>query len=66
MTKVTRNRLRVLRAEQHITQLTLARRSSVSTTRISFFENGLIEPTGRERQRLARALKVNEFDIFPL
>lgn len=60
------NRLRVLRAERRMTQLTLARRSHINATRISFIENSLIEPTERERTRLARALRVMVADAFPI
>lgn len=59
------NRLRVLRAERRITQLTLARKAGMNVARVSFFENGLAEPKPRERARLARALKVPVVEAFP-
>ena len=65
MAKPEPNRLRVLRAERRVTQLTLARRAHVNPTRISFIENGHVEPTPEERDRLARALKVAVTDAFP-
>lgn len=64
-TERKRNRLRVLRAEQRMTQLTLARKVRINQTRISFIENGHVEPTPEERDRLARALKVAVTDAFP-
>lgn len=65
-TKRELNRLRVLRAERRMTQLTLARKSRINVTRISFIENSLIEPAQKERDRLARALKADIAEIFPV
>lgn len=62
----SRNRLRVLRAEQDITQLTLARKARVNVTRVSFIENGLADAKPDEREKLAKALGVPVTDVFPL
>lgn len=61
----TPNRLRVLRAERHMTQFQLANKSRLTPSRISFIENGHIEPTPTERAALARAFKVSEPEVFP-
>lgn len=66
MAKTNPNRLRVWRAERRMTQLTLARKSRINVARVSFIENGLAEPTDRERRRLARVLKVMEAEAFPV
>jgi len=60
-----RNRLRVLRADREMTQLTLARKSGVHVTRLSFIENDLVDATDEERKQLARALKAEIADVFP-
>ncbi len=65
MSKPERNRLRVLRAERRITQLALARKTRINPTRISFIENGHVDPTPDERDRLARALKTEVAELFP-
>ena len=59
------NRVRVWRAERHVTQLELARKSGVAPSRISLIENSHTEATERERDRLARALKVDIIEAFP-
>lgn len=48
-----------------MTQLSLARKSRINVTRISFIENGLVDPKPEERDRLARALKANLTEVFP-
>lgn len=59
------NRLRVLRAERRMTQLTVARRAGVNQSRMSFIENGLVEATVEERKRLARVFGVAVDEAFP-
>lgn len=59
------NRLRVLRAERRMTQLALGRKAHINQTRISFIENGHVEPTAAERSDLARAFSVDESQVFP-
>lgn len=48
-----------------MTQLTLARKSGVHVTRLSFIENDLVDATDEERKQLARALKAEIADVFP-
>jgi transcriptional regulator with XRE-family HTH domain len=55
----------VWRAERNLTQVLLARKTRINQTRISFFENGLAEPSSEERDRLARALKTTIQELFP-
>ena len=64
-TKHESNRLRVFRAEQRMTQFALSRKSRINPTRISFIENGHVEPTLDEQERIARALKAPVGDVFP-
>jgi len=64
-TKRDSNRLRVLRAEQRMTQLDLSRKSRINPTRISFIENGHVAPTVDECERIARALKTAVTVVFP-
>jgi transcriptional regulator with XRE-family HTH domain len=59
------NRLRMLRAERRLTQMLLSRKSGIHASRISLIENGLAEPKPKERDRLARALKVAVAEAFP-
>lgn len=65
MGKFSPNRLRVLRAERRMTQLTLATKTGLNVARISYFENGLSAPTDKQRKRLARALKADVAEVFP-
>jgi DNA-binding XRE family transcriptional regulator len=60
------NRLKVVRAERDITQFELRLRTGINATKISFIENGLIEPTNLEKQKLSRALSVRPEEIFPV
>ena len=61
-----RNRLRVLRADREITQLTLAQKAGVHVTRLSFIERDLTEANDDEKDSLARALKTTVNDVFPV
>lgn len=65
MAKYT-NRLRVVRAERRMTQRTLATKTRISTSRISFIENGIEAPTDAEQRRIARALKTDVHVVFPV
>ena len=62
--KVLPNRLRVLRAERHMTQLTLARKARCHQSRLSHLENGLDTATDDELARLAKVLRVPVADLF--
>lgn len=60
------NRLFVLRAERRLTQLDVAKRLGFPTKfRYWQIENERIEPTPKERKRLARVFGVDETAIFP-
>ena len=63
--RVAANRLRVWRAERHVTQLALAFKSRLAPSRISLIENRHVDATKEEREQLAGALKVDIADIFP-
>jgi putative transcriptional regulator len=65
MGKARRNRLRVLRAERRISQLDLASKTGISTTRIWKIENGYADATPTDRARLARFFRVPVTDVFP-
>jgi transcriptional regulator with XRE-family HTH domain len=65
MAKGDKNRLRVVRADKRITQLDTATRAGIAMTRYWKIENGYTEPTASERKALAKALRVEESDVFP-
>jgi putative transcriptional regulator len=65
MGKSNPNRLRVLRAERRMTQLSLAAKAGINVARISFIENGHVEPKPEERDRIARAFEVPVSNVFP-
>lgn len=58
------NNLRVLRAKQRLTQLELARRARIGTTRLWKLENGYAQPTADERARIAAALGMEDRGIW--
>jgi len=59
------NRLRIVRAEKRISQFRLRLETGINSTKISFFENDLVEPTEDEKNKLAKALGVSVEEIFP-
>ena len=59
------NRLRVLRAEQRITQLRLAARTRINPTRIWRIENAVVTATDEEKARIALALGVTVPAVWP-
>ena len=59
------NRLKVARAEIRRTQFLLSLETRIPQSRISFIENGLIEPRQDEKERLAKALGLGPDEIFP-
>jgi transcriptional regulator with XRE-family HTH domain len=65
MAKRDRNRLRVLRAEKRLTQLDAAGRAKMGVTRYWKIENGYIDPLPEEREKLAKALRVDVAEAFP-
>ena len=59
------NRLRDVRVLKRITQFQLRLQTGINATKISFIENGLMEPKPEEVRKLARALNVAPEEIFP-
>jgi transcriptional regulator with XRE-family HTH domain len=58
------NRLRVVRAEKRISQFRLRLETGIHQSKISLFENDLIEPSEDEKEKLARALEVSVAELF--
>ena len=58
MREWTRNRLRVIRAEQRVTQFTMAQRLGVSQTQYWQIEHAIREPDAAMQRRIAKALGV--------
>lgn len=58
------NRLREVRVVKRVTQFQLRLSSGIHQSKISFIENGLIEPRDDEKQRLAKALHVRPQEIW--
>lgn len=63
----TANRLRVVRAEKRVTQEQIEARTQkrITQTRVSQIENGA-EPTNDEKKLIARALKAQVEEVFPV
>jgi transcriptional regulator with XRE-family HTH domain len=59
------NRLRVLRAERHLTQWDTAAGVGISFNRYWRIEHGRAMPTDEERQRLAEFFGVAPRKVFP-
>ncbi len=59
------NRLRIVRAEQRVSQLALALRAGINPTRVWRIENGYAMPTEGERNDIACALGVAGAAIWP-
>jgi transcriptional regulator with XRE-family HTH domain len=59
------NRLRVIRAERRMSQLTLAAVTRIHPTRVWKIENGHVVPAPRERQAIASALGTSESVVWP-
>jgi transcriptional regulator with XRE-family HTH domain len=59
------NRLRVLRAERHLTQWATASAVDISFNRYWRIEHGRAMPTAEERQRLATFFGVAPRKVFP-
>lgn len=60
-----KNRLRVVRAEKHLTQIRLALKTKIHQSRLSLIENGYAPPTDDERGAIAKALGLSVQEIFP-
>jgi transcriptional regulator with XRE-family HTH domain len=59
------NRLRDVRVLKRITQFQLRLQTGINATKISFIENGLIEPREEEVKKFSKALGVRPEEIFP-
>lgn len=59
------NRLREVRVVKRVTQFQLRLSTGIHQTKISFIENGLVQPREDEKRRLSRALGVRPEEIFP-
>ena len=58
------NRLKVVRAEKKMTQFKLSVLTGIIQSRLSYIENGLIEPSEDERKSNAEALGVKAEEIW--
>ena len=59
------SKLREVRFYKRVSQLELFKRTGVWPSKISAIENGLLEPSEREKRKLAKALKVAVAELFP-
>ena len=59
------NNLRKLRRAADKSQLWLMKRTGIHFSIISKFEHGWLEPSERQKKRLARALSVSVESLFP-
>ncbi len=66
MAKRDKNRLRVVRADRRITQMDTALKSGVSLSRLWRIENGYREATPQEQAAIARVLKADVAEVFPV
>lgn len=62
---MSKNRLRVLRAEREVTQLQLSRKTKINQSKLSLIENGYVDPSETERSVIADALESTVGEIFP-
>ena len=60
------NKLRETRVVKRITQFQLRISTGIHQSKISMIENGLVQPRGDEKKRLARALGVQVGELFPI
>lgn len=60
------NKLRVVRAEKRVTQFQLRLQTGINATKISFIENGLVNPTELEKRKLSMALEIPQEQVFPM
>jgi transcriptional regulator with XRE-family HTH domain len=58
------NRLRKSRFMSQISQYELALRSGVSQSRISLYENGLIDLSKKEKTKISEALNLKQEELF--
>ena len=58
-------KLRLIRLQQRISQWELAKETGVGQSRISLYENDLMELNTREKEAIAKALECSLNEIFP-
>ena len=58
------NRLKVVRAEKKMTQFKLSVLTGFIQSRLSYIENGLIEPSEDDKKKIAEALGVKAEEIW--
>lgn len=59
-----KNRIKVIRAEQDLTQEALAKKAGISRTALVAIERGTATPDGKTIAKLVRALNTPAHDIF--
>jgi transcriptional regulator with XRE-family HTH domain len=60
-----KNKLKLRRVELGLIQIRAAQKAGIHTTRLSYIENELAEPTDDEIKALAKALKTTPAELFP-
>lgn len=58
------NRLRDVRVLKRITQFQLRLSTGINATKISFIENGFVQPNEDEKKKLAKALGTDPVEIW--
>jgi transcriptional regulator with XRE-family HTH domain len=58
------NRLREIRAAKRVTQFELRLSTGIHQSKISLIENGLIDPTAEEKEKIACALEMKPGKIW--
>jgi transcriptional regulator with XRE-family HTH domain len=59
------NLVREARFHKRMSQMLLFRKTGIWPSRISYIENGYMEPNDKEKQKLAKALEVEIEELFP-
>jgi transcriptional regulator with XRE-family HTH domain len=59
------NRLREERVIRRVRQFDLVVKTGLNQAKISFIENGLVQPKPREKEKLAKALGCSVDAVFP-
>lgn len=62
--EVAMNRMRVIRAEKKMIQFKLSVLTGILQSRLSYIENGLVEPCEYEKKKIAEALGVKIVEIW--
>jgi transcriptional regulator with XRE-family HTH domain len=58
------NRLRIVRAEKKMTQFKLSVLTGIIQSKLSYIENGLIEPCEDDKRKIAEAMRVKVEEIW--